>query len=237
MAGRGKKVGTPRPEVYVPGSRAKEKARQKAALASEKAISNGICQKAAAQARKVGDHTQAAAFLIGEFEEEFCRQYARSNLLAESFIAAEIRTNSVLDLSGYKVQTSQEKQGDVIRRVRRIILASDGSQVLERDVRYAKASQLLSYPEIKDRIAQIKQEAAAAVKVTGESISEELDSIFAQAMSVGQLEAALKTRQVKATLFGLTAGMAGGGSAGGSESDKDPVTSVEVVVVDGKKDG
>lgn len=212
------------------GQKAKAKSKSlQAAVLNETTKKQGRtptdAQRAAAKARRNGDAAGAAACILGAFELEFCFQYAHTGLLAASYLAAEVRTNTPLDLSNYEIAT--EREVDVNNRLKRItrrIYTLDGEQVKEDDIRYAKAMGLMSYPEVRERIAQIKAERAERIKVSAESIAEELDAIAAHAMTVGQLQVAAATKGMKAKMFGIEAGT--------GEAPAAPVTEVRINIRD-----
>jgi hypothetical protein len=209
----------------------KAKAKSKAVTAAQRheAAKTGRkpteAQRAAAKARRAGDAAGAAACLLGPFELEFCLQYAHTGLLAPSYLAAEVRTNTPLDLSNYEIATEREVTHDnKLKRITRRIYTLEGEHVKEEDIRYARAMALMGYPEVRDRIAQIKAERAARIKVSAESIAEELDAIAAHAMTVGQLQVAAATKGMKAKMFGIEAGT--------GEAPAAPVTEVRINIRD-----
>lgn len=203
-----------------------QRARQAAHKAEQKQGKTPTpAQRAASRERARGNIAGAAAFMIGDFEQEFCSQFAATGLPVQSYHAAQIKTGTPLDLSNYQVATERDEfpNGGLRKLVQRIY-TMQGEQVKEDDIRYAKACVLLGYPEIRARIADIREGLAKAVKVTAESIALELDTIAAHAMTLGQLQVAASTRQMKAKMFGIETGT--------GEPAVAPVTEVRINIRD-----
>lgn len=194
----------------------------------------------ASTARNQGAPATAVALMIGPFEEEFCFQYATTGLPVPAYMAALIKTGQDLDLSNYEVHvfkefdTVQEVDSEgrptgetrkVMTKLKRTISTRSGMLVKEEDVVYGKAANLLYYPEIRQRIAAIREERAKAIKVSAEQIADDLDRICDHAMTLGQTNVAAQTRQMKARLFGIETGTGDG--------DKTPeVTEVRINIRD-----
>jgi len=172
---------------------------------------------AASKARRAGDLEAAAAITITPFVEAFCFEYARTGMLAESYRTAELQTLTWLDLSGYVVEREAvpQKKGPPLTITR--ISTPDGYYLTETEIRYAKASRLISYPEVRARVKECKEERARAVNVTAESLAAELESIRERAMFLGQTNVAHATIQTAAKLFGFDGGE-------GNPSDPAPAT-------------
>jgi hypothetical protein len=168
-------------------------------------------RRAASKARAKGDTAAATAAILGPFEELFCFHFARTALLIPSYTAALVHAGLELDLTGYEVhrerETKLDENGKLITvRMRRLILTPGGMTIKEDDVISAKAANLLNMPEIRERVRVLKEERAAAIKVSAEEIAADLDTVYHHAMALGQTQVAAATRGMKAKMFGIESG-------------------------------
>lgn len=140
-----------------------------------------------------------------KFTEAFCAELARKPWDAPgAHFLAELATKTDLDLSGYDVDeqevTEVVKGGNVKRIIRTITLR--GQLVTEQEARIAQAQFLASLPEVKARVAELRQLMAEQVKVSAQSLAIELEEARLVALAGNQPQAAVSATRLKAEMFG-----------------------------------
>lgn len=168
---------------------------------------------------------------LGPFAERFCFEFCRCGVLDEAHRATELALREPLDTSGFHVETEKTAttiKGKTVHSTILIITDSDGRPVSEADLRLASASNLYSLPEVRRRIRDIKAEYAKNVRVTAESIVADLEQVVTNATRDRQHQAAANCIAMKAKVFGVDAGNAGGGGS----NEPAPTVSVEVRIRD-----
>ncbi len=140
-----------------------------------------------------------------EFTEAFCRELARKPWDAPgAHFLAELSTKTDLDLSGYEVDERNivevVKGAEVTRKMRTITFR--GLLVTEQEARIAQAQFLASLPEVKARVAELREQMAAQVKVSAQSLAMELEEARLVALSSNQPQAAVSATRLKAEMFG-----------------------------------
>lgn len=146
----------------------------------------------ARRAHGLDDDEQAHLVDITPFNRHFCFHYVRCPVASLAYKAALINEGVELDLEGYTVKDGK------IYTARELLVTED-------EICHARGMWLLGYREIKQEIARIRAEIAAAVNVTADLIAGEIDAVIEQSMRLGQPHVALNAIQAKAKMFGVDA--------------------------------
>lgn len=165
------------------------------------------------------------------FAERFCHEFLRCGVIEDAHRATELALNIPLDVSGYDVEyeeTTRTVKGRKVDSRVMVILDNHGRTISEADLRLAQASNIYVMPEVKQRIRDLRAEAASAIRVTAESIALQLDQVVDNATRDRQHQVVANCLAMKAKVFGVDAGSSGGG--GGDQPT--PTATVEVRIRD-----